>query len=79
MHAESHQSAMTLTNIWKAESILMFLLMNDAGHRKCKLLPIVHMSELTGEVGSDFTGMRTPGSESAKSRDVLWVVSQGGQ
>lgn len=57
----------------------MFLLMNDAGHRKCKLLPIVHMSELTGEVGSDFTGMRTPGSESAKSRDVLWVVSQGGQ
>lgn len=57
----------------------MFLFMNNTANSK--LQPAAHRSQLSGEVGSDLTWIKTPGSESAdaEGRDGLWVVNQGEQ
>lgn len=43
--------------------------MNHGRHRKCKLQPAVHRSQLSGEVGNDFMWIKTPGSELADARE----------
>lgn len=81
MCAETNLSAITLTNIWKAGKYLIFLFINNTGTGNSKPQPAGCLSQLSGEVGSDFTRVKTPGSESAdtEGRDGRWVVNQGGE